>query len=500
MRKMNEYFFVGRVLFFLLSGLMITAAYASVPLWTFEPLTSTTLTVPENGAAIVQYRITNQSSKPHALIMKPIQGITQITTGLGVCGARFELRSKNSCILSLQINGNQLVRPITDGPVVCNQGNINQCYRPEAANILRIIQNPAITEAQITVTGSPLTLTASGPSAQLTITNTSLDLAATNVISNFTGTALDGNVTETASTCANISPASSCILTYTPGNTVVPQTNFIIQGTNTNALSAAMAIQSGITLIAINPASGAASGGTGFTLTGTGLTGATGIAFDGVAASNVNVINSTTVTGVTPSHAAGVVDVVINTPSGSAMLANGYTYVATAVGQSSGGGTIACLNGGLNNLIAALTSSSRVWGGLGTAIGAGAQSITDGASNTAAIVTALGNNGGTPYAAQLCNDFEVDSQGNTPCQVGNNCYDDWFLPAGNNTTATGQLNCLFTNRIAIGGFAGGDYWSSTESSAVPQDNAFAQFFGTGLELVGGKDSALFVRCVRAFTP
>ncbi|HFE6145846.1 TPA: hypothetical protein ACF9VZ_003155, partial [Legionella pneumophila] len=72
--------------------------------------------MPANGTAVVQYRVTNQSSKPHTLTMQAIRGIAQITTGLNVCGNPFVLRGKNSCILSLQINGSQLSSPITDGP------------------------------------------------------------------------------------------------------------------------------------------------------------------------------------------------------------------------------------------------------------------------------------------------------------------------------------------------------------------------------------------------
>lgn len=501
MLRYNKHFFMQRILAFLCSVFVMTTVLAGTPLWTLEPLTATTIAVPANGTAMVQYRVTNQSSKPHTLSMQPIRGIAQITTGLNVCSNPFVLRGKNSCVLALQINGSQLNGPITGGPVVCQQGNPNQCYRPGSANILRITQAPPITDAVITVTGSPLTLTVNGPTGQLTINNTSTQVAATNITSDFTGTALDGNVSETGNTCANVPPGGSCTLTYTPGNTVVPQTNFTIQGTNTNALTAAIAIQSGSTLTAINPTSGTASGGTGFTLTGTGLTGATSVTFDGIAATSVTVVNSTTVTGVTPAHTAGAVDVVINTPAGGATLANGYTYVATAVGQPAFGGTIACLNTD-NNLIAATADNSTAieWGGFGTAIGAGAQSDTDGASNTTAIVTALGNNGGTPYAAQLCNDFEVDSQGNTPCQAGNTCYDDWFLPAGNNLTPEGQLNCLFTNRVAIGSFAGVVYWSSTEFSGGPTGDAWLQFFDDGFQLDGGKDFDLRVRCVRAFTP
>lgn len=255
-----------------------------------------------------------------------------------------------------------------------------------------------------------------------------------------------------------------------------------------------------ITLTSITPSSGTAAGGTGFTLTGTNLTGATGITLGGTAATSVNVVNSTTVTGVTPAHAAGAVDVVITVPQGTVTLTNGYTYLATAVGQSSGGGVIACLNGGLNNLIAATADNSAgiAWGGSGTTTNA--TSTTDGATNTTTIVNTLG--AGITYAAGLCDAYTVDSQGNSPCQAGNTCYNDWFLPAVNNVTPTGQLNCLFINKTAIGGFSttlpAVLYWSSTE---VDANLAWYQsFIGGGNVDNGGKVSPLRVRCVRTFTP
>ncbi|OGV35610.1 MAG: hypothetical protein A3E88_06595 [Legionellales bacterium RIFCSPHIGHO2_12_FULL_35_11] len=257
----------------------------------------------------------------------------------------------------------------------------------------------------------------------------------------------------------------------------------------------------GPTLDTVSPSSGAASGGTGVTLTGSGFTGATGVTFGGAAATSVNVVSSTSVTAVTPAHATGAVDVVITTPSGTGTKTDGYTYATTAVGQSAYGGTIACLNGSLNNLIAATADNSTgiEWGGFGT--NTNATSTTDGATNTEVIVTALGANGGTPYAAQLCSNYAIDSQGNTPCESGNTCYNDWFLPAGNNTTSTGQLNCLYTNRTAIGGFTGQEYWSSTEEN---QDVAHLQTFGgpgSGSQAAAPKSvDVIRVRCVRSFTP
>ncbi|MCX7117581.1 MAG: IPT/TIG domain-containing protein [Legionellales bacterium] len=475
---------------------LFSAANAGSPLWTFTPLTATTLSVPSNDTARVQYTITNQSTKTHTLTMQSIQGITQLTTGLGVCGNPFILTGKASCTLSLHVNGSQLTQLISHGPIVCEQGSTLQCYRPASANILAITQAAAITDATITVTGSPLTLTTNGPAGTLTINNTSLSVTATNIASSFTGTALDGRVTETGNTCASVAPQASCTLTYTPGSTVVSQTGFPIQGSNTNAVTAAIQIDADVTLSSVSPSSGAASGGTGVTLTGVGLTGATGVTFGGTAATSVNVVSSTTVTAVTPVHAAGAVDVVITTPSGSATKTIGYTYQATAVGQSAYGGKIACLNSE-NNLIAATAdNSTRIeWSGIGSTTNA--TSDTNGAENTATIVIVVGANSGKPYAAQLCSNYEIDSQGNTPCESGNTCYHDWFLPAGRNKTDSGQLNCLYANRFAISGFASAHYWSSTQ---VTVNNAWVQHFSDGAQVFFGKNFTFHVRCVRGFTP
>ncbi|MDP1603838.1 MAG: IPT/TIG domain-containing protein [Legionella sp.] len=347
---------------------------------------------------------------------------------------------------------------------------------------------PPLTDAVITVSNSPLTLAVNGASGQLTINNISTSVIATNITSDFTGTALDGNVTETGNTCASVAPGASCTLTYTPGNTLVPQTNFTIQGSNTNAVTAVIDIESGTTLTGVNPCSGALIGGTSVTLTGTALTGATAVRFDGVAATSVNVINSTTVTAVTPANAStGAVDVVIDTPAGGGALSHSYTYVTTAAGQPSGGGVIACTDGGLQNFIvpAANNSNSIIWGPFTLT---GAKSDTDGATNTSTIVTALG--AGT-YGAQLCNDYAIDSQGNTPCRPGNICYNDWFLPAKN------QLNCMYTNRVAIGGFTNDGYWSSTELFSDTA-RAWFQLFTHGSQGAISKGFSQAVRCARAF--
>ena len=84
------------------------------------------------------------------------------------------------------------------------------------------------------------------------------------------------------------------------------------------------------TLTAVTPNNGSTTGGTSVTLTGTNFTGATAVSFGGIAATSFTVNNATTITATTPAHAAGLVNVVVTTPGGTATLTNGYTYSVPA--------------------------------------------------------------------------------------------------------------------------------------------------------------------------
>ncbi|MBA2648642.1 MAG: IPT/TIG domain-containing protein [Legionella sp.] len=285
-------------------------------------------------------------------------------------------------------------------------------------------------------------------------------------------------------------PEASCTLTYTAGNTTVAETSFTIQGTNTNAVTATISIISidEITLTEVKPSQGTIVGGTSVRLTGTGFSGTPTVTFGGVQSPNVTIVNSTTLFAVTPPHPLGFVDLTVNAPAGSATLVNGYEYRASVVGESNGGGQIACLGGGpLSFIVANMDASSGIiWGGSG--IVTGAISTSDGNLNTTLIIAALGNNGGIPYAAQLCADYEADSLGLSPCTPGHLCYTDWFLPA------IDQLKCIFANSVGQG-YTNTDYWSSTEIDANLADvqNLITGFLGSGKKLDNH-----YVRCTRPF--
>jgi hypothetical protein len=98
----------------------------------------------------------------------------------------------------------------------------------------------------------------------------------------------------------------------------------------------------------ISPAAGTIAGGTTVTITGTDLTAASAVTFDGAPATSFTVVSDTQISAIAPEHAAGAVDVVVTTPVGTATITSGYTYLAApmitgispAKGPVAGGNTV----------------------------------------------------------------------------------------------------------------------------------------------------------------
>ncbi|MHC4944266.1 MAG: IPT/TIG domain-containing protein [Planctomycetota bacterium] len=78
----------------------------------------------------------------------------------------------------------------------------------------------------------------------------------------------------------------------------------------------------------IDPVEGPAAGGTAVTVIGKRFTtsGDTTVDFGDTSATDVNVVNSTTLTCTTPGHAAGTVDVIVTNGNGSDTLPGAFTY------------------------------------------------------------------------------------------------------------------------------------------------------------------------------
>ena len=80
-------------------------------------------------------------------------------------------------------------------------------------------------------------------------------------------------------------------------------------------------------VLAVSPAGGPPAGGTAVTIYGIAFTGATGVTFGGVAATSVVVVDASTITAVSPAHAAGAVDVCVTTANGTTPAGGGgFTY------------------------------------------------------------------------------------------------------------------------------------------------------------------------------
>jgi hypothetical protein len=82
------------------------------------------------------------------------------------------------------------------------------------------------------------------------------------------------------------------------------------------------------TVTALAPASGRTAGGTAVTITGTGFVNGATVTIGGSAATSVVVASATSITAVTPAHAAGAVDVVVAVPGGlTGTLTSGFTFI-----------------------------------------------------------------------------------------------------------------------------------------------------------------------------
>jgi hypothetical protein len=94
----------------------------------------------------------------------------------------------------------------------------------------------------------------------------------------------------------------------------------------------------------VSPNSGSPSGGTNVTISGTGFSGATSVTFNGTPATNVVVMNDSTITATSPSASkVGTSDIVVTTPGGisATSIADQFTYiyptpVVTSVAPNSG--------------------------------------------------------------------------------------------------------------------------------------------------------------------
>lgn len=173
---------------------------------------------------------------------------------------------------------------------------------------------------------------------------------------------------------------------------------------------------------------------------------------------------------------------------------------AKKIGDHFGGGIIFYVDTtGQHGLIASLSDHwsdqsffIQWFNGINKVTGATGDGVGAGATNTAIIVAAQSNDTpGGNFAAKIAADFSVQEDGLTACTgaVDEICHGGWYLPSKH------ELNLLYQQKDVVGGFAVGNYWSSTEFDA---NDAWYQHFSLSDQSYVPKPNAFSVRAVRAF--
>src|SRR5579872_1898974 len=168
------------------------------------------------------------------------------------------------------------------------------------------------------------TVTSVSPNLGRTGGGTSVTISGTNFVGGATvhfGTAKATNV--------QFVNGSTLTATSPPGTGSVDVTVTTPGGTSATSSADLFTYLPAPTVTGVSPASGPLAGGNTVTITGTNFANPATVTFGGVAASNVDVMSSTTITLTAPAGTAGSVNVIVTTPGGTsgAVAADRYRYL-----------------------------------------------------------------------------------------------------------------------------------------------------------------------------
>ena len=212
----------------------------------------------------------------------------------------------------------------TDGTAftVLSDTSITVSSPPHAAGpVSLVVVDPAGNSAPTTFTYvAPPTVSAINPVQGPTAGGTVVNITGTGFTA-ATGVTFDG----IAGTAFVVNSPTSITVT-SPAHAVGP-VDVVVAGEFSPSVPATYTYVTAPVVTALTPASGPTAGGTVVTITGSGFTGATGVAFGGVPATAFTVNSATSITATAPAHAVGPVDVVVQHPGGDSAPQT-FTYLA----------------------------------------------------------------------------------------------------------------------------------------------------------------------------
>ncbi|MBB5476317.1 IPT/TIG domain-containing protein [Micromonospora parathelypteridis] len=159
-------------------------------------------------------------------------------------------------------------------------------------------------------------------------------------------------------TGVTVNPQGTSLTAVTPSGAIGPAVVVVTTGGGSSAELdyTYLADQGDAAVTGLTPTTGPTSGGTTVTITGTGLSGATGVTFDGVPGTGFTVDQAgTTITVVTPAGLPGPVDVTVQLPGDDVTVPDGFAYriappvvdaLSPAQGPVGGGTTVTVAGSG----------------------------------------------------------------------------------------------------------------------------------------------------------
>ena len=149
--------------------------------------------------------------------------------------------------------------------------------------------------------------------------------------------------------------SGTTITATTPAGSAGPVTVTVTVSGQSGSLANGFSYVLPPTVSSVSPNSGSTAGGTAVTITGTNFAAGATVTFGGTAATNVAVVNSTTITATTPAGSAGAVTVAVTNPgTQSGSLANGFTYAVVQTPTAPTG--LAAVGGGAGPIVVASQS------------------------------------------------------------------------------------------------------------------------------------------------